>query len=75
MQVSHESIGAIDFQALRPAQKREFTAADFAYHDCDDISENVLQETGIFVSAMQTVIQELINNEESIVGTPRSTND
>ena len=44
-----------------------FTAEDFKHDDCDEISHNVLEETGMFVSVMQTLVKELISNEQVIV--------
>jgi hypothetical protein len=40
-----------------------FTSEDFKHEDCAEISHNVLKETGIFVSGMQQLVQELISNE------------
>ena len=67
LQISHEQVGAIDFFSLRPVTKRSFAAEDFSFADCAEISEDVLNETGLFVSAMQTIIREIIDNQESIL--------
>ena len=70
-------IGGFEFDALYPIQERKYnniltkhsilgfyTAEDFEYEECDEISSIILDEAKTFVSFMQSIVEELIGSED-----------
>lgn len=41
-----------------------FTEEDFMYEDCDEINSIILEEAKTFVTFMQTIVEELIGQED-----------
>lgn len=73
MRLGQENIGGIDFYALKPVQERLFSDRDFLVEDCEMIPSIILEEAKTFVTFMQSMVEELIGNEEVMIAIARAT--
>ena len=66
-------MGGIDFYALKPVQERFFSDRDFQVEDCEMIPSIILEEAKTFVTFMQSMVEELIGNEEVMLAIARAS--
>ena len=66
-------MGGIDFYALKPVQERFFSDSDFQVEDCEMIPSIILEEAKTFVTFMQSMVEELIGNEEVMLAIARAS--
>ena len=73
VRLGQENLGGIDFYALTPVQERLFADRDFQVEDCEMIPSIILEEAKTFVTFMQSMVEELIGNEEVMIAIARAT--
>ncbi len=72
MRLGQPTIGGIDFYALKPVQERFFADRDFLIEDCEMIPSIILEEAKTFITFMQSMVEELIGNEEVMLAIARA---
>lgn len=73
VRLDQENLGGIDFYALTPVQERLFSDKDFLIEDCEMIPSIILEEAKTFVTFMQSMVEELIGNEDVMIAIARAT--
>ncbi len=58
---------------MTPVQERLFSDRDFQVGDCEMIPSIILEEAKTFVTFMQSMVEELIGNEDVMIAIARAT--